>query len=57
MAPGAFPEMFRVLPIVVILALAAPAYAGLDCDDHVAIKDLERFGAAMVAFVERCRPA
>lgn len=43
MVAGALPEMFRVLPIVVILALAAPAYAGLDCDDQVAIKDLEAF--------------
>jgi HEAT repeat protein len=42
-APHTFPEMLRFLPVCVIFTLAAPAYAGFDCDDEPAIKSLEAF--------------
>ena len=38
--------MFRALPIVVILALVDPAYAGFGCDDASAINDIEVFAKA-----------
>jgi hypothetical protein len=50
--PHAFPEMAR-LPLVLALVIgaAAPASAGLECEDAAAIKDLEAL--AQTGFVER----
>lgn len=43
MNPRAFAEMRRILPFLVVVTVAGPARAGLDCDDASAIKDLEAF--------------
>lgn len=37
----AFPGMLRVAPLVILLAFARPALAGLDCDPETAVKDIE----------------
>lgn len=35
--------MLRIVPVLVVLASAAPAYAGLDCEADSAMKDVEAF--------------
>ena len=40
-APGAFPGMARLLVLVVLVASAGRAWAGLDCDSETAVKDIE----------------